>query len=220
MARKHTKKSSKKNTRSTSRTTVVWASFLGAMTLAAGVLMLSDGRIKSGFVAASPGWLAETPTQQDPITQTRNPIQPGKWTGILIHESGEPAGDAETLHRRHIAAGMQGLGYHFVIGNGNGLGDGVVQVGYRWNDQLDGAHAAIGADEHNLHSIGICLIGNGDRRPFTDRQMRQLVNLVQRLQRELGIPASAVKLHREVAPGVTSPGKFFAAGQFRDQLLP
>jgi len=220
VARKLQRKSKKSKTRAPSRTTLVWASFIAAMTIGTGLLALSDGRMSSGFVAASPGWVSDTPTTNDPITNTREPVVPGKWTGILIHHSDQPAGDAQSLHRQHQSWGLNGLGYHFVIGNGNGMGDGVIHVGYRWTEQLDGAHAARGADEHNLHSIGICLIGNGDRRPFTDRQMRQLVNLVQRLQREYDIPASAVKLHREVAEGVTSPGRFFAAGQFREQLLP
>jgi N-acetyl-anhydromuramyl-L-alanine amidase AmpD len=191
------------------------------MTLGGGLLAISDGKVSSsGFIAASPGWVSETPVAADPISNTRVPVTHGQWTGILIHHSDQPAGDAQSLHRRHLEYGLSGLGYHFVIGNGNGMGDGVIHVGYRWTDQLAGAHAARGADQHNLHSIGICLIGNGDRRPFSDRQMRQLVNLVQRLQREHGIPASAVKLHREVAPGITSPGRFFAAGPLREQLLP
>jgi hypothetical protein len=220
VARKLQRKSKKSKPRAPSRTTLVWASFIAAMTIGAGILALSDGQVSSGFIAASPGWVSERPTAADPITNTRVPVAPGQWTGILIHHSDEPAGDAQALHHRARASGLDGLGYHFVIGNGNGMGDGVIHVGYRWTDQLAGAHAARGADEHNLNSIGICLIGNGDRRAFTDRQMRQLVNLVQRLQREYGIPAGAVKLHREVADGVTSPGRFFAAGQVREQLRP
>lgn len=220
MARK-LQRNSKKKKGSPSRTTLVWASFLAAMTLGAGVLALSDGHVSSsGFIAASPGWVSQAPAAADPITNTRVPLAREQWTGILIHHSDEPAGDAESLHRKHLAMGLSGLGYHFVIGNGNGMGDGVIHVGYRWTEQLAGAHAARGADEYNLHSIGICLVGNGDKRPFTERQMRQLVSLVQRLQREFHIPASAVKLHREVAPGVTSPGRFFSAGEFREQLLP
>ena len=219
MARKLQRKSKKTN-RAPSRPTLVWACFIGAMTLGGGLLALGDAEVSSGFIAASPGWVSEMPAAADPISHTRVPAAPDQWTGILIHHSDQPAGDALSLHRRHLDMGLAGLGYHFVIGNGNGMGDGVIHVGYRWTDQLAGAHAARGADEHNLHSIGICLIGNGDRRPFTERQMRQLVNLVQRLQREHNIPANAVKLHREVAGGVTSPGRFFAAGQLREQLLP
>ena len=72
----------------------------------------------------------------------------------------------------------------------------------------------------NEHTIGICLIGNGDRRPFTDRQMQALIALVRALQQELGLPADTVSLHRELAPEVSSPGRFFAEARLYQQLLP
>jgi N-acetyl-anhydromuramyl-L-alanine amidase AmpD len=72
---------------------------------------------------------------------------------------------------------------------------------------------------HNQRSIAICLIGNGDRRGFTDRQMAQLVNLVRQLQAKLDIPASSVRLHRDLSSGTSSPGRFFTAAQFHEQLL-
>jgi hypothetical protein len=124
------------------------------------------------------------------------------------------------VHRQHLGYGYQGLGYHFLIGNGNGLGDGVVHVGYRWNLQLPGAHTTgPQMDWHNQRSIGVCLIGNGDRRPFTPRQIQNLTVLVEQLQRELDIPADRVSLHRDVAPGISSPGRFFPEGKLREALL-
>ena len=76
------------------------------------------------------------------------------------------------------------------------------------------------ADYYNGHAIAICLVGNGDRRPFSPGQVAQLVSLVRRLQRELGIPASAVRLHRDVAGGLTtSPGRYFPAAELEQQLL-
>ena len=63
-------------------------------------------------------------------------------------------------------------------------------------------------------------MGNGDRRPFTDRQTAQLIRLVRRLQQELGIPPSAVRLHRDVAGRLTSsPGRFFPTAVLDQQLL-
>ena len=125
------------------------------------------------------------------------------------------------MRRVHLGFGYPSLGYHFLIGNGNGMGDGVIHVGERWVKQLPGAHArGSDADYHNRHSIAICLFGNGDRRRFTDRQAVQLMDLVGRLQRELNIPASAVRLHRDVAPGLTSsPGDFFPAVQLEQRLV-
>ena len=139
-----------------------------------------------------------------------------------------------SIERRHIDSGLSGLGYHFVIGNGQGLDDGQVAVGYRWEHQLPGAHAAAGmkaprslrtqatrmdATALNRSAIGICLVGNGDRRPFTERQLRELVGLVRALQAELGIGADAVFFHTELVPGRADAGHF-ALGEFRAQLLP
>jgi N-acetyl-anhydromuramyl-L-alanine amidase AmpD len=78
--------------------------------------------------------------------------------------------------------------------------------------------AVSSADHLNEHAVAICLVGNGDRRRFTDRQIRELSSLVRRLQRELGIAADRVYLHGDVAP-VSSPGVHFPAAEFEGQLL-
>ncbi len=142
-----------------------------------------------------------------------------RWQGVVVHHSGSPAGDAESLNRLHTSYGLDGLGYHFVIGNGNGLGDGMIHVGERWLLQRAGAHA-IGPDAawHNQHSIAVCLIGNGERRPFTSRQRESLIMLVRGLQREFVIPPDRVVLHRDIAT-VKSPGVYFAEAAFRERLL-
>lgn len=190
------------------------------MTTVAGLLAMHDNQTSSGFLLTSVEVVSRQPIADDPVFQTAQPLDRQRWTSIVIHDLGEPGGDAESINRQHLALGYQGLGYHFLIGNGNGLGDGVIHVGYRWNEQLPGAHVA-GPDQahYNQHAIGICLIGNGDRRPFTDRQMAQLVNLVQRLQQKLGIPAKNVYLHRDLNAQTASPGRFFTAAQLHEQLL-
>ena len=101
------------------------------------------------------------------------------------------------------------------------MGDGVIHVGERWIRQLPGWHA-VGADAdfYNQHAIAICVVGNGDRRPFTHRQTAQLISLVRQLQRELGILPSAVRPHRDIAAGLTrSPGRFFPTTLLDRQLL-
>jgi len=201
------------------RTQVVWLAFVSAMALGIGLLTLGDSGVSGGFlVATNVGSLGDTPAD-DPFAAIAAKGEHGRWRGIVIHHLGIPAADADRVHRMHLSYGYQGLGYHFLIGNGQGLGDGTTHVGYRWTDQLPGAHVVGEAgDRYNRDTIGICLIGNGDRRPFTDKQMRTLVMLVRRLQQDLGIPRDAVYLHRDLAP-VTSPGRFFATAQFESQLL-
>jgi hypothetical protein len=202
------------------RTKTVWAIFLGAMTIVTGLLLMRDSTPTSGFLLTSVDVVGAAATSQDSVFHIAKPLDRNRWSGIVIHHLGEPAGDADSVTRLHQKSNIKGLGYHFLIGNGNGLGDGVVHVGYRWNEQLPGAHVLGQAGElHNQRSIGICLIGNGDRRGFTDRQLAQLSSLVQRLQRELDIPAGGVHLHRELVSQTSSPGKFFPAARFREQLL-
>lgn len=207
--------------RPTRRTKIVWMAFLAAMTSVTGLLTLQEANTPGHryLAATSIGMLGNRPTI-DPVFQIEAPLDRDRWTGIVIHHTGEPAGDPEMLNRIHKSLGYEGLGYHFLIGNGNGLGDGVIHVGYRWNQQLPGAHVAGPAGElHNNRSIGICLIGNGDRRPFTDAQMTQLISLLQRLMLELDIQASQVYLNRDLTEGRSSPGRFFPSAELREQLL-
>ena len=185
------------------------------------LVAVQNGPAQTGFLLTSVDTVGQQNTS-DPIFQIAQPLDRHRWTGIVVHHLGEPAGDADSINRQHVSLGYQGLGYHFLIGNGNGLGDGVVHVGYRWNQQQPGAHVPGKtnlAAHHNQHSIGICLVGNGDRRGFTDRQLAQLQTLIHRLQTELDIPSDNVLLHRDLVQQATSPGKFFPAAQFREQLL-
>jgi N-acetyl-anhydromuramyl-L-alanine amidase AmpD len=204
------------------RTQIVWGIFLLATTVVTGLLTLQKSSSRSGFLLTSVEMVGGAPATGDSIFQIKAPLDRERWTGIVIHHLGQPAGDAESVTRLHESQNIKGLGYHFLIGNGNGLGDGVVHVGYRWNEQLAGAHVvgkSRSAAAHNQHSIGICLVGNGDRRPFTDHQVTQLVTLIHSLQRELNIPADHVYLHRDLHTGVTSPGTLFPASKIQEQLL-
>ena len=225
---------------------IIWACFVGAMTAVTGVLLLGDSGAPAEFIATRPAILAtmslNAPVQGVARATDSSPIAPrdasvvaGQWTGIVLHHSSTPAGDDVTLDREHIAAGLSGLGYHFVVGNGQGLADGVIHVGYRWNRQLPGAHVASAsaaevrtgiskaslsvtdADLFNRRTIGICLVGNGNKRTFTDRQVRELIALVRELQDQLGIPGSAVYLHSDLSK-VQSPGKYFPAAEFEAQI--
>jgi hypothetical protein len=148
-----------------------------------------------------------------------------RWRGILIHHSGVPYGCAAHVHEFHKSLGWDGLGYHFVINNGifrNGYGksNGLVEVGYRWRGQKVGAHCHPKHDDSrywNNHTIGICLIGNFERKRPTERQWRSLVRLVQFLQKRYNIPTSQVKGHRDIMP-TECPGRYFSLGELRWRL--
>jgi hypothetical protein len=141
------------------------------------------------------------------------------WSSIVIHHLGQPAGTVEEIDRNHRNTGLEGLGYHFLIGNGNGIGNGNIHLGYRWLNQTPCARLT-SADPSlwNHGVISICLVGNGNRRRFSDLQLVQLSLLVQRLQLELSIPAEQVLLANELDKDSQSPGQYFAEAQFRSQL--
>lgn len=146
-------------------------------------------------------------------------VTPGKWRYIVIHHSATKNGSAKSMdlyhrQRRHME---NGLAYHFVIGNGRGMRDGEIAIGNRWKRQIKGGHLASAA--LNEKSIGICLVGNFDNSPPTSAQMRNLYALLEYLEARARVPASAVKLHREINTKPTRcPGKNFPTRTFRQNL--
>ena len=139
------------------------------------------------------------------------------WRYLVIHHSASDLGSAAIFHRAHIARGWDGLGYHFVIGNGTASGDGEVEVGYRWRDQARGAHA--GNNEYNEHGIGICLVGNLENTAATARQMASLRSLVSYLMGRYNISGQGIIGHRNV-PGKSTdcPGRNFNLDAFRSSV--
>ena len=150
---------------------------------------------------------------------TQVPIHPKRWQAIVIHHSGQPFGNQETIGHQHQAEGKGGLTYHFVLGNGDQAEDGEIQMGYRWNLQINGYHGeSENAKWLDRNAIDICLVGDGNMTAPTELQMRQLVKLVTALQKELNIPAESVFLNSAITSS-SSPGRFFPSSEFRSQLL-
>jgi hypothetical protein len=147
-------------------------------------------------------------------------VRPRKWTYIVIHHMASPKGSAAVIHRMHQKRGWDGLGYHFVIGNGTLTKNGAVEVGYRWTRQEKGAHArARSGDDNrwNLHGIGICLVGDFTNAPPSDTQFETLVRLVRALRAEYGISFDNVVPHRFVRP-TECPGRRFPWQEFRSRI--
>jgi N-acetylmuramoyl-L-alanine amidase-like protein len=128
------------------------------------------------------------------------------WRYIVIHHSATDSGSASSFDKAHRARGWDGLGYDFVIGNGNGSSDGAVEVGYRWREQKRGAHA--GNDLFNEHGIGICLVGDFTRTDPSPAQMRALSRLCNFLSGYCHIPRENYRLHGDVRT-TTCPGPRF-----------
>ena len=199
------------------RTQVVWASFFFIIPTVLFVLLLGNNAIRGGVLLINLAPVEERP-EEDPVFTVIDTLS--NWSTIVVHHLGQPAGSAELIDRNHRKTGLDGLGYHFLIGNGNGLGDGAVHIGYRWLQQSAAAKpAGLDASQWSERVISICLIGNGNRRPFTERQLLHLSYLVQRLQEELSVPSNNVYLASDIGIDHKSPGKYFAEAQFRGQLL-
>ena len=201
--------------RTLSRTQLVWVAFFVLMPSALFLLTLTNPKNSNGHVIKALVAFGERPSE-DPVFAQVESLS--SWSTIVIQDLGQPSGVVSRIERNHKMKGLNGIGYHFVIGNGNGLGDGNIHVGYRWIDQLPAARPAQSSmwDEA---TISICLVGNGDRRPFSDTQIRHLTRLVQRLQQELSIPSESVLLANELNNSSVSPGQYFAEAQFRGKLL-
>lgn len=202
------------------RSLVVLASLVAGMTLVSTILLVLEPP-----PAAPPSGIAlqSITRDADPEDVLFNTTMPqARWASIIIHDSDSFAGSLDTLSKRHEKLGLVGVAYHFVINNGYGEQDGLNQVSFRWSKQLVGAFH-MGSAEGKLdpqYAIGICLVGDGDRKAFTDAQIRELVWVVTRLQGRFGIPRDRVIV--DVAkPGESTDGsgRFFPYAAFRQQLL-
>jgi LysM repeat protein len=138
-------------------------------------------------------------------------IRPGRWTHLIVHHSGIESGNAKAYDGAHRRRGMEnGLAYHFVIGNGRDSGDGEIEVGTRWTRQIFGGH--VRSQAMNDCGIGICLVGNFEKREPGPRQLASLHALLEHL-RGPGLPGARparVTVHRWVDRNHTvCPGRRF-----------
>lgn len=160
---------------------------------------------------------AVSPSIQKAIDSAR--VAPGRWKYIVIHHSGVDEGTMKSMDRYHREERRMenGLAYHFVIGNGRGMGDGEIGVSHRWRDQLNGGHLA--SETQNTYSIGICLVGNFDQRQPTVRQMQSLTALTRALMKRCKINSSAVRTHQQINVVRTRcPGRKFPTTTFLRDL--
>jgi N-acetylmuramoyl-L-alanine amidase len=159
----------------------------------------------------------------------------GPWKHIIIHHSASFGGSAKAFDRYHskVRKWDGGLGYHFVIGNGNGSRDGQIEAGRRWSQQRAGAHA--GVKEFNEEGIGICMVGNfasddelagakpaSQRKPGqtstpTRKQMESLRFLALYLSLRLKMAPENMVGHRDVKRTVC-PGANFPLERFRREI--
>ena len=141
-------------------------------------------------------------------------VPPRPWRWIVIHHSASPSGSMAVFDKEHKAKGWDGVGYHFVIGNGTNTGDGQIEVTPRWPIQKWGAHAKTLDNRFNEYGIGICLVGNFDQERPTPAQMKSLATLVAYLMQTYHIPSQNVLGHRDTKP-TDCPGRWMNVNTVR-----
>jgi LysM repeat protein len=170
--------------------------------------------IGQGLVIPGP---REVPALPESVRQQMADTRPtpGKWKYIVVHHSGTYMATVKGMDRfhrqeRHMT---NGLAYHFVIGNGNGMEDGEIAVGHRWKEQLDGGH--LRSDELNAVSIGICLVGDFEHAHPTPKQMDSLRALIHDLLARCKLGADCIRTHQQINPVYTRcPGRDFPTEAF------
>lgn len=142
-----------------------------------------------------------------------------QWMAIVIHHSATENGNAAIFDRMHREENhWEGVGYDFVIGNGTNSGDGEVEVTFRWQRQMAGAHCGgTPGNWANVDAVGICLVGNFNYTTPTTQQMESVLKLVRFLKKRYGISNGSIYGHKST-PGarVTDcPGSKFPMAKLK-----
>jgi len=146
-----------------------------------------------------------------------------RWDYIVVHHSAGSYGDIpflQQVHRERQARDpVDAIPYHYIIGNGNGLGEGEIASDWRQGYDIWGAHVSMRNIDHNFRGIGICAIGNFDKTSMSETQYQALLGLVQKLMHDYAIPAQNVKGHGLVAGESTRcPGKYFPLARLKNAI--
>ena len=135
---------------------------------------------------------------------------------IILHHSLTKDGETvswQAIRNYHInKLGWKDIGYHFGIELINNEYE--IIVGRMLNET--GAHCKEQGMNHK--SLGICFIGNFDKKEPTVVQWYLGIQLVRSLCDVFNIPRKNVKGHRELATYKSCPGNMFDLEQFRKEL--
>ena len=188
---------------------------------------------KSGFSAKeglqpvpSYGWFARWKFLSRSVRQSIDgaPVRKARWRYIVVHNSGTRQGNAKAFEFYHtkVRKMVNGLAYHFVIGNGTSSGDGEIEIGSRWEKQINGGH--VHSDYLNNIALGICLVGDFSQQKPTEKQLAALEELIRYLRLRVGKTdgnVAQVKAHREINPPrwpTDCPGDEFPYGWLHERF--
>lgn len=142
-----------------------------------------------------------------------------RWHYIVIHHSAGDYGCIPFLtkvhRRRNYSDPIDAIPYHYIIGNGNGLGMGEIASDWRQTYDIWGAHVSKKNPEINFRGIGICLIGNFEIDFVPAKQYMALVKLTRYLMTRYLISPKNVTGHGYIPGEATKcPGKHFPMKRF------
>ena len=168
----------------------------------------------SALIAASLAisYLSVASFSEEPTTAWEPKGKSRVWKAVVFHHSATTTGSVSSIDQSHKqrkdsqGRPWLGIGYHFIIGNGQGMADGQIEATFRWHQQLSGAHA--GETRWNAESIGICLIGNFDEQPPTARQLAAAKKLLAWITTQYHLTPQQIWVHGEIK-ATECPGKKF-----------
>jgi hypothetical protein len=185
------------------RTFFVFVSLVGVLTFTS-VLLLALAPAPLRPDGASLLAAVDNPDTVNAVFDTSTKVVPSRWKYIYIHHS-------------NTTAGIPKGGDHFIITNGHDAVDGQIHLTELWNTQQSALPPA-GASEIDPACISICVVGDFNVGVPTQRQLGQLVQLVNTLRAPLGVKADHVLLLNEPSAGPACIGRYFPADALRAQM--
>lgn len=141
-----------------------------------------------------------------------------RWSYIVIHHSGRSKDTLESIDKFHKEKRKwDGIGYHFIIGNGVNSKDGRIRKTFRYSLAKDGAHALTSDNFYNQNALGICLIGNFNKSNPSLNQKKSLVKLILDLQGLYEIPLENILFHNDTK-ATECPGENFPKAEILIRL--
>jgi len=142
----------------------------------------------------------------DPATLYNTATQVRNWNTLYIHHSKTQTDDWDS----------QNAGDHFVIGNGNSVGDGEIVMTSRWQSQQTGA---VNGLEISRGWISICLEGDFDASPPTQSQIMRVGQLLSELQKHFGIASNQI-IVRNTERSADGIGNLFPKQELAQYIRP
>ena len=120
------------------------------------------------------------------------------WSKIEIDYSGTESGNIEQLASLSNADSPEHVNYHFIICNGNGGQDGLIQPTEKWQRQSSIIPGQSRSDEPVVYetlteqTIYICVIADNETSFPTDFQIKRTEELVEGLGRKFNIQPESI----------------------------